>query len=307
LDGDTKNSTYSDKFKAGYPDRFVECFIAEQNLVGVGAGLAARGKIVFLSTFACFLTRAFDQIRMAGISKSPINLAGSHVGVSIGADGPSQMGLEDIAMFRTIPGCIVFYPSDAVSTEKAVELAANHNGMTFIRTGRPANAVLYDNNESFAIGHGKVIKHRTDDLITVVAAGVTLHETIAAAEILSRDGVAIRILDPFTVKPLDRKLILENAKQTHGRVLVVEDHYLEGGLGDAVAGELADEPGVVVYKMGISEIPHSGEPEELLERYGISASHIAQKVKKIISLRRRDTSAEPLLAEEPPVESVLGE
>src|SRR5262249_9466396 len=158
----------------------------------------------------------------------------------------------------------------------------------FIRTGRPANAVVYDNNESFNIGHGKVVKHRTDDLVTVVAAGVTLHETIAAADLLSKEGVAIRIIDPFTVKPLDRKLILDNARQTPGRVLVVEDHHLEGGLGDAVAGELADEPGIAVYKIGVTEIPHSGEPEELLERYGISAAHIAQKVKKIIAIRRRD-------------------
>jgi transketolase len=153
------------------------------------------------------------------------------------------------------------------------------------------------------IGRGKVLKHRTDDQVTVVAAGVTLNETIAAADLLARDGIAVRIIDPFTVKPLDKKLIIDNARQTHGRVLVVEDHYVEGGLGDAVAGELADEPGLLVYKLGITEIPHSGEPEELLDRYGISAKHIAEKVKKIIAARRRE--ATPTLAE--PVEATYSE
>lgn len=226
LDGDTKNSTFSDKLKKVFPDRYIECFIAEQNLVGVAIGTACRDRcIAFASTFATFFTRAFDQIRMGAISQTNVNFAGSHCGVSIGEDGPSQMGLEDIAMFRTIPGSTVFYPSDAVSCERAVELAANTKGVCFIRTSRPNTAVLYDNNEAFVIGKGKIVKQSDKDQVLLIGAGVTLYECLNAAAELEKAGVHARVIDPFTVKPLDVDLIVENGRACGGRVVVVEDHY----------------------------------------------------------------------------------
>lgn len=283
LDADTKNSTFSDKLKAVRPKQHVECFIAEQNMVGVGVGLSARGKIVFCSTFACFLSRAFDQIRMAAISRSKVNLAGSHVGVSIGQDGPSQMGLEDIAFMRTIPGLALFYPSDAVSTERAVELASNHPGMTFIRTSRPAQPVLYDNDEPFEIGKAKIVRSSPKDQVTVVGAGVTLHEALKAATLLEKDGISIRVIDPFTVKPIDSQTLLASALATSGRVLTVEDHYPEGGLGDAVAGALKERRDVSIEHLAVREVPRSGSPEELLARFGIDAQAIVSKVKSMLN------------------------
>lgn len=229
LDGDVKNSTYSIKFKEAYPDRFVECFIAEQNLAGVAIGCATRDRTVaFASTFAAFWTRAFDQIRMGAISQTNVNFSGSHVGCSIGEDGASQMALEDLAMFRSIPESTVFYPSDAVSTERAVELAANTKGICYIRTSRPNTAVIYDNNEVFEIGKAKVVHKSENDVATVISGGVTLHEALKAAKKLKESGQNVRVIDVFTVKPLDWKTILENVKQTHNRVVVVEDHYPEG-------------------------------------------------------------------------------
>lgn len=281
LDGDTKNSTYSEKFHKACPGRFIECYIAEQNLVGVAVGAATRGKIAFASTFACFLTRAFDQIRMAGISQSTANFVGTHAGVSIGQDGPSQMALEDLAMFRTIPGSVVFYPTDAVATDRAVLLAANHPGITFLRAGRPATAVLYDNNETFEIGKAKVVRSSKKDALTIVAAGVTLYEALAAADELAKEGVGVRIVDPFTIKPLDRETILAAARETGGRILTVEDHYPEGGIGDAVAGELAGEKNIVLHKLAVREVPRSGEPEELLHKYGIDSKSILETIRQL--------------------------
>lgn len=226
LDGDTKNSTFSEKLKQVFPDRYIECFIAEQNLVGVAIGAACRDRtIAFASTFATFFTRAFDQIRMGAISQTNVNFVGSHCGVSIGEDGPSQMGLEDVAMFRTVPGSTVFYPSDAVSCERAVELAANTKGICFIRTSRPNNSVIYANNECFEVGGGKIIKHSAKDSVLLIGAGVTLHECLAAACELQKSGINARILDPFTVKPLDSELIIEHGRICGGRIVVVEDHY----------------------------------------------------------------------------------
>lgn len=226
LDGDTKNSTYSDKLKAAFPDRYIECFIAEQNLVGVAIGATCRDRtIAFVSTFATFFTRAFDQIRMGAISQTNVNFVGSHCGVSIGEDGPSQMGLEDIAMFRTIPGSTVFYPSDAVSCERAVELAANTKGVCFIRTSRPETAVIYANDEQFHVGKAKVVKKSAKDQVLLIGAGITLYEALAAAEELEAQGVHARVLDPFTVKPIDREAIVKNASECGGRIVTVEDHY----------------------------------------------------------------------------------
>lgn len=284
LDGDTKNSTFSELFKKEHPDRFIECYIAEQNMVSIAVGCATRDRTVpFCSTFAAFFTRAFDQIRMAAISESNINLCGSHCGVSIGEDGPSQMALEDLAMFRSVPMSTVFYPSDGVATEKAVELAANTKGICFIRTSRPENAIIYSNNEDFQVGQAKVVLKSKDDQVTVIGAGVTLHEALAAAESLKKDKISIRVLDPFTIKPLDRKLILDSARATKGRILTVEDHYYEGGIGEAVSAAVVGEPGVTVTRLAVSQVPRSGKPAELLKMFGIDKDAIVQAVKGLVT------------------------
>lgn len=280
MDGDTKNSTYSDKFMKKYPDRFFECFIAEQNLVGVATGFGARGKAPFASTFACFFSRAYDQIRVAAISLANLKLAGSHVGVSIGEDGPSQMGLEDIAMMRAIAGSTVFYPSDAVCAEKLVEHMARERGIFYLRTSRPKTPVLYSNEEPFPVGEAKVLRQNAGDRVTIVAAGVTLYEALKAADSLKAEGIGVTVIDAYCIKPLPRQAILAAARQTNNTVLTVEDHYQEGGIGDAVAGELSCE-GIRVHKMAVTELPHSGKPEELVARYGIDAASIAKKVKSL--------------------------
>uniref|UniRef100_A0A7M4FPB8 transketolase n=1 Tax=Crocodylus porosus TaxID=8502 RepID=A0A7M4FPB8_CROPO len=259
LDGDTKNSTFSELFKKDHPSRYIECYIAEQNMVSVAVGCACRDRtIAFASTFATFFTRAFDQIRMAAISESNINLCGSHCGVSIGEDGPSQMGLEDLCMFRAVPNSTVFYPSDAVATEKAVEIAANT----------------------------KVVFKSKDDQVTVIGAGVTLHEALAAAEHLKKEKIFIRVIDPFTIKPLDRKTILENAKATKGRIVTVEDHYHEGGIGEAVSAAVVGEPGITVTRLAVNRVPRSGKPAELLKMFGIDKDAIVQAVKVAVSKSR---------------------
>lgn len=281
LDGDTKNSTFSETFKKAFPDRYIECFIAEQNMVGVAIGCATRDRTVaFASTFAAFFSRAYDQIRMGAISQTNVNLVGSHCGVSIGEDGPSQMALEDLAMFRAIPTCTVFYPSDGVTTEKAVELSANKNGICFIRTSRPDTKVIYSKDEKFEIGLAKVVRQSDNDRVTVIGAGVTLHEALAAADTLATEGVFIRVIDPFTIKPLDASTILESARKTGGRIITVEDHYKEGGLGEAVQSAVAEEPGIVVTRLAVTGVPRSGKPQELLDLHGISAKHIASAVRK---------------------------
>jgi transketolase len=281
LDGDTKNSTYSEKFQKRFPDRFTECFIAEQNMVGVATGFATRGKVPFASTFACFLTRAHDQIRIAGISGSNLKLAGSHVGVSIGEDGPSQMGLEDLAMMRAVPGSVVLYPSDAVCAEKLMDQIVAHKGICFLRTSRPKTAVIYGNDEPFTIGGAKVLRQTEGDKVTVVAAGVTLYEALKAAEALKAEGIGITVIDGYSVKPLARDTIKAAAQKTGNLVVTVEDHYPEGGLGDAVAGELSGE-GIKVHKLAVFELPHSGKAEELLAKYRIDSNAIVAKVKGLI-------------------------
>ncbi|XP_012055050.1 PREDICTED: transketolase isoform X1 [Atta cephalotes] len=283
LDGDTKNSTYAEKIKVVDPDRFIEGFIAEQNVVGVAIGAACRDRTVpFVSAFATFFTRAFDQIRMGAISQTNVNFVGSHCGVSIGEDGPSQMGLEDIAMFRAVPNSTIFYPSDAVSTERAVELAANTKGICFIRTSRPATAVLYKNDETFAVGKAKVIKSSAKDQVLVIGAGVTLHEAIKAADELAKAEINIRVIDPFTIKPIDAQTIIKNAKEVGGRIVTVEDHYSEGGLGETVQSAVALERNVIVKKLAVPEVPRSGPPTVLLENYGISARNIVAAVQEIV-------------------------
>ena len=281
LDGDTKNSTFAEKFFKKFPDRFVECFIAEQNMLGVAIGFGARGKVPFVSTFAAFFSRAADQIRMAGHSLANLKLAGSHVGVSIGEDGGSQMALEDLALMRAVGGSTVLYPSDAVSTEKLVEQMASNRGIHFLRTSRPKTPVLYPNDEPFPIPGAKVLRQTAGDRITVVAAGVTLHEALKAADALAKEGIAITVIDAYTIKPLGRDVIRFAAQKTRNEVLTVEDHYAEGGLGDAVAGELSADA-VKVHKLAVTRIPHSGKPEELLAKYGIDARAIVDRVKALI-------------------------
>ncbi|XP_015599583.1 transketolase-like protein 2 isoform X3 [Cephus cinctus] len=285
LDGDTKNSTFSEKIKTVDPSRYVECYIAEQNLVGVATGAACRDRTVaFVSTFATFFTRAYDQIRMGAISQSNVNFVGSHCGVSIGEDGPSQMGLEDIALFRSIPGATVFYPSDAVSTERAIELAANTKGICFIRTSRPNTPVLYANDEPLSIGKAKVVKSSPKDQVLVIGAGITLHEGVKAAEELAKAGINVRVLDPFTIKPIDAATIIKNAKEVGGRIVSVEDHYPEGGLGEAVASAVALERNIILKKLAVPKVPRSGPPNVLLDAFGISARNIVAAVQEVLKL-----------------------
>lgn len=277
LDGDTKNSTFAETFLQAHPERYFESYIAEQNMVGAAVGLAACGKIPFASTFAAFLTRAFDHIRMAAISGAAVKYAGSHCGVSIGEDGPSQMGLEDLAMMRAIPDSVVLYPSDAVSSERLVAVMADLPGTTYLRTTRPATPVLYPNGESFPVGGSKLLRSSGNDTATVVAAGVTVHEALAACETLAEAGLAVRLIDAYSVKPIDAEAILAAARATRNTVLVVEDHYFEGGLGDAVLNAVAVHD-VKVHKLAVTSVPRSGTPAELLDAFGISARHIVAKV-----------------------------
>ncbi len=281
LDGDTKNSTFAETFMKAHGERYFECFIAEQNMVGAAVGLAACGKTPFVSTFAAFLTRAFDHIRMAAISGVSIKYAGSHCGVSIGEDGPSQMGLEDLAMMRAIPNSTVLYPSDAVAAERLTALASTLKGATYMRTSRPAMPVLYGNSEEFSLGGSKTLRASEKDRLTIVAAGVTVHEALQAYETLKASGVAVRVIDLYSVKPIDTQGLLQAAAQTNNQILVVEDHYYDGGLGDAVLNAVAAS-GVRIHKMAVTSVPRSGKPEELLDAYGISARCIVEQVKRLV-------------------------
>jgi len=280
LDADTKNSTFALKFKNVFPERFIECFIAEQNMVGVSLGCGARNRTIpFCSTFATFFTRAMDQIRMAAVSQSHLNMAGSHCGVSIGEDGPSQMALEDIAAFRAIPNLVYFYPSDAVSACRAVELAANYKYMTFIRTSRPATPVIYGNDEKFEIGKAKIVKESSSDKVLVIGAGITLDSAVKAHTSLLSKGTNIRVMDPFTIKPLDREAVLKHAEECGGRVITVEDHYPQGGIGEAVAGVLSNADFITKHKiLAVRDIPRSGPSAVLLDMFGISANKVEDAV-----------------------------
>jgi transketolase len=276
LDGDVKNSTGVEAFAAKYPERFFESFIAEQNMIGVSLGLAVSGKIPYAATFACFLTRAYDFIRMAQYSRPEhLVLCGSHAGVSIGEDGPSQMGLEDLAMFRALINSTVLYPADAVSTERLTRAAVHVNGIVYIRTTRPKTPVIYGNSEEFPIGGSKVLRASVHDRFTVVAAGITVHEALAAYELLDRRGIPIRVIDAYSVKPLDVDTLSAAAHDTQGLV-VVEDHAVNGGLGEAVVtavGTIAR-----VHLLGIRQLPRSGPGTELLDRCGISRRAIEERV-----------------------------
>lgn len=291
LDADVKNSTFSELFERVHPDRFYQTFIAEQAMIGLAMGLASRGAIPFPSTFACFLTRAADFIRMAGISQLGIKVAGSHAGVSIGEDGPSQMGLEDLAMMRAVPGCTVLYPCDGPSTAALVVAAAYCPGMTYLRLTRPKTPVLYSASERFVVGGSKVLRSSDADVATVVAAGVTVFEALRAADELGRGGLPVRVVDLYSVQPVDRPTLLEAGRATGGLFVTVEDHYVAGGLGDAVSEAVAEE-GYRVHRLAVREIPRSGKPEELLDRSGISARHIVAAVRRLVRARRRIPAGE---------------
>ncbi len=278
LDADVGNSTYSEKFEQAAPERFYQNFIAEQVMVGSAMGLAARGAIPFPSTFACFLSRAADFIRMAAISNVSIKVAGSHAGISIGEDGPSQMALEDLAMFRAQPNFTVLYPCDAVSTERLVHAMAYHPGPAYMRTSRPKTPIIYGADEAFPIGGCKVLRESGSDAATVVGAGVTVFEALKAADALRPEGMAVRVIDLYSIAPIDRETLVRAARATGGHLITVEDHYAAGGIGDAVAEAVAGE-GITVHRLAVREIPRSGKPEELLDRYGISARHIAEAVR----------------------------
>ncbi|MGW8303324.1 MAG: transketolase [Desulfobacterales bacterium] len=278
VDGEVSNSTRSEKFKDAYPDRFFEMFIAEQNMAGVALGLGCRKKIPFASSFAAFLTRAFDQVRMSQYSDANIKFVGSHAGTSIGLDGPSQMGLEDIAMFRTIYNGVVLYPSDAVSTEKIVELAAKHNGIVYIRTTRMKTPILYDASETFEIGGSKLLRKNEKDAATVIGAGVTLHEALKAYDELKKEGIFIRVIDLYCIKPIDEKTLQQAAKET-SCIITVEDHYPEGGIGEAVRSGLDTVSGPF-FSLAVRKKPKSGKPHELLAFEEISKDAIIKKVKE---------------------------
>jgi transketolase len=288
LDGEVSNSTYADAFAKAHPDRYFEMYIAEQQMVAAAVGLSVRGYKPFASTFAAFLTRAHDFIRMAAISQANVRLVGSHAGVEIGADGPSQMALEDLAMMRAVQGSSVFYPSDAVSAAALVDLMAETDGISYLRTTRGAYPVLYDEDEVFSAGGSKVVRSSPSDDVTLIGAGVTLHECLRAADQLALDGTHARVVDLYSVKPIDTGTLVAAADATNGRIVVAEDHHPEGGLGSAVAAALL-EAGVTQLRLAhlsVSELPGSGTGAELLNAAGIDAAHIAAAAAALVDESR---------------------
>jgi len=288
LDGEVGNSTHTEEFAKVYPERYFEMFIAEQQMIAAAVGMAVRGYVPFAATFGAFLTRAFDFIRMSAISSANIRLCGSHAGVEIGADGPSQMALEDLAMLRTVHGSTVLYPSDATSTAYVVKEMADQLGVVYMRTTRGSYPVLYAPDEPFPIGGAKVIRSGPDDQVTLVGAGVTLHNCLAAADQLSSDGISARVVDLYSVKPVDSATLVSAADATGGRVLVVEDHHPEGGIGSAVLEAFNDagHPRQIVH-LAVRNLPGSGTAEELMDRAGISAGHIVEAAKELVGGRGR--------------------
>jgi len=280
LDGEVSNSTRAVRFKEKHPARFFEMYIAEQNMAGAALGLSCRGKIPFVSSFAAFLSRAYDQIRMSQYSDADIKFVGSHAGVSIGQDGPSQMGLEDLAFFRTLLGGVVLYPCDAVSTERLVEAAAEHRGLVYIRTTRSATPIIYNSEEAFPIGGSKVLKKSRNDRATVIGAGITVHEALKAYSALQKKGIFVRIIDLYSVKPVDAATLETAAAETQ-HILTVEDHFAEGGIGDAVREVLTTE-GVPVHSLAVRKKPKSGKPQELLDFEGIGEAAIVKKIKSLM-------------------------
>ncbi|HVA43140.1 MAG TPA: transketolase [Acidimicrobiales bacterium] len=282
LDAEVSNSTYADIFKKAHPDRFFEMFIAEQQMVAAAVGMQVRGWRPYASTFAAFFTRAYDFARMAAVSRADIRLVGSHAGVSIGQDGPSQMGLEDLASFRAIHGSTVLYPSDPNQTAKLVVAMADRRGVTYMRTTRGDTPVLYGPDEDFPIGGSRVLRSSADDAVTVVAAGITLHEAVKAADVLASEGISVRLVDLYSLKPIDGVGLIEAARATAGKLVTVEDHWPEGGLGEAVVGAIVgSDMALRVIRLAVEGMPTSGTPDELLGLAGIDAEHIADAVRTL--------------------------
>jgi transketolase len=281
LDGEVSNSTFAEEFAKAYPDRYFEQYIAEQQMVAAAVGMSVRQKIPFASTFAAFFTRAYDFIRMAAVSRANIRLCGSHAGVSIGEDGPSQMALEDLAMMRAVFGSTVLYPCDANQAAKLVAEMANHDGIVYMRTTREKTPVIYGPDEEFTVGGSKVVRQSNGDQVTVVAAGITLHEALEAYDELQSEGITIRVIDAYSVKPMDEETILAAAQEVGNKFVVVEDHWPEGGLGDALLDVFTHQDGPLpqVVKLAVQSMPGSGTPDELMEEAGISAHHILEAVK----------------------------
>lgn len=283
LDGEVSNSTHADEFKKAYPDRFFEMFIAEQQLLGSAVGLGVLGKRAFASTFAAFFTRAYDQIRMASLSNATIHLTGSHAGVSIGEDGPSQMALEDLAMMRAVCGSTVLYPCDANQTAHLLGLMVDLKGISYLRTTREKTPIVYPPGEKFPVGGSKIVRQSGQDKVAVVAAGITLHEAMKAHDTLKGEGIAIRVIDAYSVKPMDGATLVQAAKDTGGKVVVVEDHWIEGGLGDAVLEAYAAAGALPrVVKVAVRDMPGSGTPAQLMAAAGIDAAHIVKAVKSLL-------------------------
>jgi transketolase len=284
MDGEVSNSTFADQFAQAYPERYFEMYIAEQQLVAAAVGVAVRGYRPFASTFAAFFTRAYDFIRMAAISQANICLVGSHAGVEIGADGPSQMALEDLAMLRAVHGSTVLYPSDATSTAALVQAMADRAGISYMRTTRGAYPVLYDAAETFPIGGSKVLRQADDDQVALIGAGVTLHACLAAADQLKEEGISARVIDLYSVKPIDTDTLTAAASTTRGRLVLVEDHHPEGGLGSAVIDALTSDGRIelAVAHLAVREMPGSGTSAELLDAAGISAEHIAAAARQLL-------------------------
>jgi len=283
LDGEVSNSTFSELFAKAHPERYFEMFIAEQQMVAAAVGLQVRGYRPFASTFAAFFTRAYDFVRMAAISRARICLAGSHAGVAIGEDGPSQMALEDLAMFRAVHSSVVLYPSDPNQAATLVRLMADHPGIAYMRTSRGATPTIYAPDDRFEIGGSSVLRSSDDDRVTLIGAGVTLHEALRAADELSARGVAARVIDLYSVKPVDGETVRQAAADT-GAIVTVEDHWPEGGLGDAVLAALADVEGVRVRKLAVTEMPGSGKPDELIHAYGIDADAIVAAAQDLVRM-----------------------
>ncbi len=281
LDGEVSNSTFAEKVRESFPERFFEMYVAEQNMMGTALGLSLRGKVPFVSTFAAFMTRAFDQIRMSQYSKGNIKYVGSHAGVSIGADGSSQMGLEDLAMFRSLHDSVVLYPCDGPSTAKLVEEAADHKGLVYLRTTRNKTPIIYSQEDSFPIGGSKVLQKSQTDMYTVCAAGITVHEALQAYHKLAEQGILVRVIDLYSVKPLDSQTLKKAGKETKG-LIVVEDHYPQGGLGEAVASSLSTTS-IPVHCLAVTKLSKSGKPEELLDYEEISHRAIIDKIKELVS------------------------
>jgi transketolase len=284
LDGEVSNSTYAEEFAKAYPDRFFEQYIAEQQMVAAAVGMSVRHKIPFASTFAAFFTRAYDFIRMAAVSQANIRLCGSHAGVSIGEDGPSQMALEDLAMLRAVYGSTVLYPCDPNQTAQLVAQMADHDGIVYMRTTREKTPVIYGPDEEFMVGGSKVVHQSDKDQATIVAAGITLHEALKAYDQLQGQGIHVRIIDAYSVKPMDEETLLAAAQEAGNKFVVVEDHWPEGGLGDAVLDVFTQQDGPLpeVVKLAVQSMPGSGTPDQLMEEAGISADHIVQAVKILV-------------------------